>query len=163
MKLEGSCHCGAVTFTVDSKTPYPYMHCYCGMCRKTNGGTGATINLSASADTLDVRGIENVSIYRAKAVLQEGKPPTLVGNLRHFCRTCGCHLWAWDPKWPTYLYPLASAIDTPLPEPPQRYHIMLNSKAPWAYVPEQSEGHHRFDEYPDSSIEDWHKKRDLRQ
>ena len=66
MKLEGSCHCGAVSFTVDSKTPYPYMHCYCGMCRKTNGGTGATINLCASADTLDVQGIENVSIYRVR-------------------------------------------------------------------------------------------------
>jgi len=79
----------------------------------------------------------------------------------------GSQAHKWQPqvrqKWRTYLYPLASAIDTPLPEPPQRYHIMLNSKAPWAYVPEQSEGHHRFDEYPDSSIEDWHKKRDLRQ
>ena len=48
-------------------------------------------------------------------------------------------------------------------EAPRRYHIMLNSKAPWAYVPEQSEGHHRFDEYPDSSIEDWHRERGLLQ
>lgn len=66
MKLEGSCHCGSVTFTVDSKTPCPFMHCYCSMCRKTNGGTGATINIGAQAETLDVKGIENVSIYRVR-------------------------------------------------------------------------------------------------
>ena len=38
--LEGSCHCGAVHFTVRSHTPQPYMHCYCSICRKTAGGGG---------------------------------------------------------------------------------------------------------------------------
>ena len=37
MKLEGSCHCKAVSFTVESRTPYPYNHCYCSKCRKAGG------------------------------------------------------------------------------------------------------------------------------
>ena len=53
-------------------------------------------------------------------MLKEGQPPERVANLRHFCKTCGCHLWAWAPLYPTWVYPLASAIDTPLPDPPER-------------------------------------------
>ena len=32
MRLEGSCRCGAVSFSVDSHTPYPYQRCYCSIC-----------------------------------------------------------------------------------------------------------------------------------
>lgn len=45
MKLKGSCHCGAVKFEMESKTPQPFMHCYCTICRKTQGGGGCTINI----------------------------------------------------------------------------------------------------------------------
>jgi len=38
MKLEGSCHCGAVRFSLLSATPYPYQRCYRSICRKTHGG-----------------------------------------------------------------------------------------------------------------------------
>jgi hypothetical protein len=31
MLLEGSCHCGAVRFRVESDTPYPYQACYCSI------------------------------------------------------------------------------------------------------------------------------------
>ena len=39
--LEGSCRCGAVHFSVQSHTPYPYQLCYCAICRKTAGGGGS--------------------------------------------------------------------------------------------------------------------------
>ena len=51
MLLEGSCHCGAVSFRVESSTPYPYQACYCSICRKTAGGGGYAINLGADANT----------------------------------------------------------------------------------------------------------------
>lgn len=35
MKLEGSCYCKKVKFSVDSTTPQPFMRCYCSICRKT--------------------------------------------------------------------------------------------------------------------------------
>ena len=45
MQLAGSCFCGAVHFTVESRTPFPYRRCYCARCRKTAGGTGAAANV----------------------------------------------------------------------------------------------------------------------
>lgn len=40
MQLEGSCHCGAVSFSLESAHPYPYQRCYCSICRKTQGVAG---------------------------------------------------------------------------------------------------------------------------
>ena len=48
MKLNGSCHCGAVKFSVESHTPYPYMRCYCSICRKTALRSNATDRLCPS-------------------------------------------------------------------------------------------------------------------
>ena len=47
MLLKGSCHCGAVRFSLNSRTPYPYMRCYCSICRKTGGG-GVTPSTSTA-------------------------------------------------------------------------------------------------------------------
>jgi len=38
MRLEGSCRCGAIGFSVDSHMPYPYQRCYCSICRKSANG-----------------------------------------------------------------------------------------------------------------------------
>jgi len=66
------------------------------------------------------------------------------------------------PKYPAYIYPVASAIDTPLPVPAERNHIMLDSKEPWVIVPPDTAKHeHQFKQYPDEGIEEWHKKRKL--
>jgi len=66
MHLEGSCHCGAVSFTLDSAHPYPYQRCYCSICRKTQGGGGYAINLGGDAASLKVRGRKHITIYHAK-------------------------------------------------------------------------------------------------
>ena len=63
MLLEGSCHCGATRFQVESETPYPYQACYCSICRKTAGGGGYAINLGADANTLEVEGKENLHSF----------------------------------------------------------------------------------------------------
>ena len=99
MRLEGSCHCRAVSFSVEAHSPVPYMHCYCSICRKTAGGGGYAINLGADATTLKVRGRKHVGIYHA--VLREaGQRATRSPAARHFCRECGSALWLWDPRWP---------------------------------------------------------------
>jgi hypothetical protein len=66
MELKGSCHCGAVTFSLNSAHPYPYQRCYCSICRKTQGGGGYAINLGGDAKSLKVRGRKQISIYHAK-------------------------------------------------------------------------------------------------
>jgi hypothetical protein len=124
--LEGSCHCGAVRFRVESPEPYPFMYCYCSICRKTAGGGGYAINLGALSGTLEVEGEENISVYRAR--IGEERDPS--SARRSFCSVCGSALWVYDPCWTELVHPFASAIDTPLPKPPERDHIMLDYAAP---------------------------------
>jgi hypothetical protein len=147
MLIKGSCHCGAVRFSLRSTTPYPYMWCYCSICRKTAGGGGYAINIMGEADSLQVKG--RTKAYRAS----KG------GGERHFCPKCGSALWVWDKRWAQWIYPFASAIDSRLPVPRARDRqlIFLESKANWAEVP----GGRRFRRYPDEAIIDWHKKRRL--
>ena len=158
IRLDGSCHCGAVRFSVSSRTPVPYMHCYCSICRKTTGGAGAAINIMGQAETLEVSGEAALGVYRARGVGED--PEALSEARRHFCTRCGSALFISDPRWPQWVYPQASAIDTPLPRPSERTHIMLASKPDWVHVPD---GPHelRFEAYPEQSIEDWHRSRGL--
>jgi hypothetical protein len=155
--LKGSCHCKAVRFTVRSHTPVPYMHCYCSICRKTAGGSGAAINIMGDADSLKVAGKANVAVYRARL---SPRARTRSPGRRHFCRRCGSALWVWDPRWPQWVYPFASAIDSKLPAPPERQHIFLGSRASWVLVPKGPRDKH-FREYPRESILDWHRQRGL--
>ena len=160
MRLEGSCHCGAVKFSLDTHTPYPFMRCYCTICRKTAGGGGYSINIMGETRTFTLRGAKNVAVYRARLVDEEtGKKKTSEAR-RHFCKKCGSALWVWDPRWKDWVYPMASAIDTPLPKPPEEVEIMLDYAAPWAEIPTGA-AHTHFREYPTEGIEDWHKRRRL--
>lgn len=156
MILEGSCHCGAVRFTVASRTPCPYMRCYCSICRKTQGGGGYAINIMGEARTLEVRGRQNLSVYRAR--IKRGRKTERSPARRHFCRKCGSGLWLWDPRWPLWVYPFASAIDSKLPRTPETQHIMLDYAPRWVEVPRRKADRH-FREYPREAIIDWHKKR----
>lgn len=155
MRLEGSCHCGAVRFSVDSHTPYPYMRCYCSICRKTAGGGGYAINIMGDAETLRVEGEDALGVYRVRQ--EDGSPGH---GRRHFCTRCGSALWVHDPRWGQWVYPFASAIDTPLPRAPEHVNLMIDSAVSWAQVPE-GPGEITFAEWPEESIEDWHRKRGL--
>ena len=79
---------------------------------------------------------------------------------RHFCPRCASALWVYDPRWPELLHPFASAIDTDLPQPPERTHLMLGSKANWV-EPDIGADDKSFDEYPDESIAQWHQRLQL--
>jgi len=154
MLLRGSCHCGAVCFQVESPHPYPYNLCYCSICRKTAGGGGFAINLGALADSLKVEGVENISIYHARIDGEKSNAE------RHFCSHCGSALWVYDSRWPELIHPHASAIDSELPKPPQRTHLMLGSKAAWVELHADG-GDLRFDDYPDESLAQWHERHGL--
>lgn len=159
MNLKGSCHCKAVSFEVESETPYPYMRCYCSICRKTAGGGGYAINIMGKAATLKVRGKKNITVYRARMPAKNGKTTRSTGQ-RHFCKRCASCLWVYDPEWPELVHPFASSIDTKLPLPPEEVCLMLAYKAPWAPVPKAAK---RFRRYPKLSIEEWHKQQGLLQ
>jgi len=154
MKLEGSCHCGAVAFTVSATAPAPYLRCYCSICRKTAGGGGYAINLGAQFDTLTVSGSEAISVFHA--MIDGTKSPAE----RRFCKHCGSALWVWDPGWPDLVHPFASAIDTPLPPAPEHVHIMLDAKPTWVPL-EAKEGEECTAAYPSQSLVEWHESHNL--
>ncbi|MCB1417588.1 MAG: GFA family protein [Notoacmeibacter sp.] len=149
MRLKGSCHCGAVSFSCQSDTPVPYQHCYCSICRKTQGGGGYAINLKGDAASLQVEGRSNISVYRA--VIDGKESPAE----RHFCGRCGSALWVYDPRWPDLVHPFASAIDTPLPAASETTHIMLDFKPGWVPAP-GANATCLHAGYPEKSIAEWH-------
>jgi hypothetical protein len=160
MLLEGSCHCGAVQFSVVSANPYPYQRCYCSICRKTQGGGGYAINLSGDARTLTLKGGEDVTVYNAIISRGGGEDPRHSTAERHFCAKCGSALWLFSPEWPDLIHPFASAIDTNLPVPPEHTHLFLDSKATWVEV-EAHPGDKLYKEYPEESIAQWHERTGL--
>ena len=157
--LKGSCRCGAVRFSVESHAPVPYQLCYCSICRKTAGGGGFAINLSAVAAPRCGAGGE--ARGRLKAPMRDGAGHCERSQAqRHFCARCGTALWLFDPRWPELLHPFASAIDSHLPRAPEKTHVMLRFKASWV-EPAIGETDQSFEEYPEESIEEWHRKRGL--
>ncbi len=158
LRLEGGCRCGAVSFSVDSHTPVPYQLCYCSICRKTAGGGGFAINLGADSATLKIKGKRAIGIYRAE--IERDEACEVSSGERNFCKKCGTALWLYDPTWPELIHPFASAVDTDLPTPPEKVHLMLRYKANWV-VPDVGKKDRTFEEYPEEAIADWHKARGL--
>ncbi|MDB5888567.1 MAG: glutathione-dependent formaldehyde-activating protein [Rhodocyclales bacterium] len=161
MHLEGSCHCGAVRFSLESDSPYPYMHCHCSICRKTAGSGGYAINLGGDATTMKVRGSRYTGVYHA-VIREPGKRSRRSRAERHFCLKCGSALWLWDPRWPDLIHPHASAIDTPLPKPPEVVEAALDYAAHWVDVP-RGGGHMHCAQWPHESLAQWHERHGLKE
>jgi len=155
--LKGSCRCNAVRFEVESHTPVPFMLCYCSICRKQQGGGGFAINLGADFETLKIKGKRHLGVYQAEIEDDEHPQCEISSGERNFCRKCGSALWLYDRTWPELVHPFASAIDTDLPKPPEKVHLMLKYKANWV-EPAIGKGDKVFDVYPEESIADWHKR-----
>lgn len=159
--LEGSCRCGAVRFRCDSHTPVPYQLCYCSICRKTAGGGGYAINLGGLSETLEVTAQKgSLGIYRAEIRDEVDGACRVSSGQRHYCMHCATALWLYDPEWPELVHPFASAIDSDLPVPPSKVHLMLRFKPGWV-KPEVGRDDLCFDVYPEESLEDWHRRNGL--
>lgn len=155
MKLEGSCHCEKVKFTLTSHAPAPYLYCYCSICLKCQGGRGYSIDIEGDFDTLEfLSGKEYIKEYRAYT---DKKNNILGESLRYFCKECGSYLYFYDPRKKDKVYPFASAIDTPLPkvEPSEVEHFMYEDRCNW--VPEARSNHIIKNGSAISHVE-WHKK-----
>ncbi|KAI0309750.1 Mss4-like protein [Amylostereum chailletii] len=154
IELKGSCHCGAVKYSVQSSTPVPYQLCCCSICRKVGGYAGA-VNLGADYETLKIEGEENITKYQA--VKDRGtKEEEKCTSFRSFCSKCSSMLWLWDPTWPELVHPFASSVDEPeLKVPHEMTCLMLGSKPAWVPLPEGKKK--LFDVYPTTTIESWHK------
>ena len=147
MVLEGSCECGGIRFSVTSRTPYPYRICYCRRCRKAAGAVGAAVNIVADADTLDLSGDLSPTRYEHAA------EPVIMA----FCPRCGSALFLEILGWPQWVYPFASAIDTPLPTPPHHIHVRTGDRPAWVPVI-GSPDDPTFETNTDESMVEWHER-----
>ena len=122
---------------------------------KTDGLTVAGTSVTRRDDPLKVTGKRTLKVYQIK--LEDGSESPAQ---RNFCGTCGSALWVFDPRWPEYVHPFASAIDTELPSTLERCHIMTDFAPKWVSIPGGKRNPH-FAEYPDRSLEEWHRTRGL--
>ena len=95
---QGSCLCGAVTFTVAGQLPPPDA-CHCTKCRKSSGHYFVSTDVPKAA--LDVAGEEHVSWYASSSKVRRG-----------FCRICGSNLF-FDPPHHDWIGVAMGAFDTP--------------------------------------------------
>ncbi|KAJ7712355.1 Mss4-like protein [Mycena metata] len=158
VELKGSCHCGAVRFSLQSSTPVPFALCLCSICRKV-GGAGGSINLGGHFRTLKVeQGKEHISVY--KAVMDRDTPEEHIAvSERSFCSKCATMLWVYDKTWPELVHPFAAAIDSPLQTPEKVVCLMTDSKPDYVRLPEGPKD--VFAKYPNASLEGWHKEHNL--
>ncbi|WP_419722837.1 GFA family protein [Serratia marcescens] len=74
MSFQGSCHCGAVTFTVDAELPTEALSCNCSICRRK----GLLLSFfPTSAFTLN-SGQDQLSTY----TFTPQDPPSVLPSLR---------------------------------------------------------------------------------
>ncbi|CAE6454320.1 unnamed protein product [Rhizoctonia solani] len=114
------------------------------------GGYMGSVNIMGLNKSLSIEGESNLKSYSPKHS-ETGEPLT---SKRFFCQICGSMLWLHDPSWDEWVYPFASAIDTPLPKAEKTLAIMRSSCPEYIPVPE---GSAVLEKYNDQGIEQWHK------
>lgn len=115
--IKGSCHCGAVAFSVRQFSG-PIAHCHCRTCRKTHSAAYATTAGVARADFVWTTGQDVLRHY-------ESTP----GKIRHFCGNCGAHLMAEWLEQDTVILRLGVLDDDPEERP--EVHIWVSHDVPW--------------------------------
>lgn len=120
--VSGGCQCGTVRYTLHAPVNEVY-HCHCSVCRKVHGALFATFALVAREKLTIDQGANNLATFE-----------TSPGSHRHFCRTCGCHLFGDSPDAPDLRWFTPATLDGGAhpghPADTER-HIYAGSKVPW--------------------------------
>ena len=158
MRLDGSCHCGAravsrriahaVSFHALLLLDLPQD---AGRRRLRDQHHGRRVHARASAAEVGERLSRP---HREPGDTRKRLSPAR----RHFCRRCSSALWVSDPRWAQWVYPFASAIDTPLPKPPEEVELMLELRAEVGRRSERPQAH-AFPRVSPRRHRDWHDKR----
>ena len=108
---------------------------------------------------MKITGEEFIRVYRSVKNDRDIYEEDGLGfSRRSFCVNCGSMLWNHNIKHEHWIYLFASAVDTPLPAPPEIRHMMLDHAVSWITPPDDATF---FPQYPDESIEDWHRRHNL--
>jgi hypothetical protein len=123
----GGCLCGAVRYRVTG-VPFETYHCHCGMCRRMQGAAFGTYSIwPTERFTLD-RGADALDSHECSP-----------GSKRHFCRTCGCNVLAWNDSDPGKVWVVTPTLDGGA-DPgglDAAYHIFVGHKAAWYEIADE--------------------------
>lgn len=118
-QLTGSCLCTSVQYKV-SGDPVTARICWCRTCQKVSGN--GTANVIFPSEGIEVTG--PLSCYTSKA--DSGNEIS-----RHFCPTCGCHLFASSSAIPHFRVVRLGTLDDPSTIRPQ-INMWASSAPNWA-------------------------------
>jgi hypothetical protein len=129
MRLQGSCHCGAVRFEVTEDFSAVRV-CHCTTCKKLSGGVGTTNGRSRT---------DAIEILEGRDLIQTYRPEE--GTAKSFCSRCGSNLFGGG--WPDSEYASVriSTLDSPFDRKPEE-HIFVRSVAAWEILPEDGTVRH---------------------
>jgi len=123
MKVEGRCHCGAITYEADVD-PERVTICHCTDCQ-TLTGTAFRVSVPAAADAFVLR--TGAPKRYIKRTADSGNP-----RVQGFCGECGTPIYATSledrPQW----YGLRVGTLAQRAELPPRKQIWCRSALPWS-------------------------------
>lgn len=124
-RIEGGCLCGAVRYRSDAE-PALQAVCHCKTCQKNSGST-YSFNVAVPEDSLIVEG--TVATYEDRSGAS-GQP-----FHRHFCPTCGSHVYSGGAAYGPLSFIKAGTLDDARWVAPE-LHIWVSEKLPWTPIPE---------------------------
>lgn len=119
--IKGSCFCGAVRYQ-SAGNLLIFANCHCPDCRKFSGSAFSSV-LAVEAGGFSVTAGEDHLVPFASSP----------GKVRHFCKTCGCHLFARAEQRPGMVIVRAGTLDEDPGMAPQ-CHVWAGQKAPWHVI-----------------------------
>lgn len=136
---EGGCLCGKVRFRLE-KPAHDVYHCHCSICRKLQGALYPTYAVVARDGFRLLSGDGEMDTY-------DSSPTTH----RHFCRTCGSHVWEEVERQPGDIWFSVGTLDDgadPGGRAATERHIFWESRTGW-YEPD--DGLPRLVEFGDTN------------
>jgi hypothetical protein len=119
--LTGTCHCGAIHYTITGKI-IRFANCHCEDCRRISGATYSSALVVESSGFSISRGEDQLTAY-------ESSP----GKHRCFCKNCGAPIVARMASRPELAIVRAGLLDGEHGLKPQM-HIWVKAKAPWCEI-----------------------------
>lgn len=120
MKIEGACHCGAISYTAEVD-PANSIICHCTDCQ-TISGAPYRVNVPVLAADLELHGTPT------RYVKIGGSGQEVITG---FCGTCGAGLYSHKGEAPKFLYLRVGAVKQRAELPPQRQGF-CGSAMPWS-------------------------------
>lgn len=135
--LQGSCQCGAVTYTVSAEPLFIYA-CHCHSCQKRTG-SAFSLGLVIPTDTLDLKG----TLTPWSRESEQGNT-----NTRYSCASCGNIIYGiGDTSTELAKLQAGTLEDTSEVEP--EVHMWAENKQPWLTLPDRL---HQFETQPEDGL-----------